>query len=179
MITKKELELSLKKCYEFCQLKSLQKKDFSEKFKVICDNRKKTFIIESYGEIFEYLMAYALYKELFHSELFSLEEYLDELLKVGSTFSNCGMTHVVLCKYTRENLKVKCTFVDYKNKPHVWDEIFDFSDYFKAAYELGNTSFYDKVDDKISEEDVLGVKNSCSKIISEMNEVIKALKLIK
>jgi hypothetical protein len=139
---------------------------------------KNTFIVLSYGEIYDDLITYALYKYLFNEELFSLEKYLDDLLKIGSTFSDCGRTHIVLCKYDRKKLKVSISFIDYKNEPYVMSIKLDFeNDILNSSHFLGNCYFYRKCGE-ISEKDIVSIKDYANKIINNMKDVLKTINFI-
>lgn len=182
MISKEELESALKKCYDFCEKNAIPKEDFIAPFNeffhiIFCDNKNHTFRTYVYSDTYKCLMVYALYKKLFNSELFSLESYLDELLQVGSTFSNCAVTHIVLCKYKRKKLKVSYTYIDYKNEPKTMEENLDFSnDFFNAAYMLGiSSSLYSKTSDKISNDDLMEIEKKFERTIQQMKKVKRTI----
>jgi hypothetical protein len=142
------------------------------------DAEKNTFRVCSYDEIYDNLITYALYKYLFNEELFSLEKYLDELLKIGSTFSDCGMTHIVLCKYARKNLEISISFIDYKHEPYLRSIELDFeNDILNSSYFLGNCYFYRKCGE-ISEKDIVSIKDKANKIINNMKDVLKTINFI-
>lgn len=176
----KENTKVLKKCYDYCKenkmLEETMKKFNFEHYSLAVENN--TFIVLSYGEIYDDLITYALYKYLFNEELFSLEKYLDELLKIGSTFSDCGMTHIVLCKYVRKKLKISISFINYKHDPFVRNIELDFgNDILNSSHFLGNCYFYRKCGE-ISEKDIVSIKNYANRIINNMKDVLKTIKFV-
>jgi len=178
----KEITKALKKCYDYCEEKKMLeetiKKFNFEHYSLEISAKKNTFFVCSYGEIYDNLITYALYKYLFNEELFSLEKYLDELLKIGSTFSDCGMTHIVLCKYDRKKLKVSISFIDYKNEPYVRSIKLDFeNDILNSSHLLGKCFFYRKCGE-ISEKDIVSIKNHANEIINYMKDVLKTINFI-
>ena len=178
----KEITKALKKCYDYCEenkmLEETIKKFNFEHHPLEINAKKNTFIVCSYGEIYDNLITYALYKYLFNEELFSLEKYLDELLKIGSTFSNCARTHIVLCKYARKKLKISISFIDYKDDPYVENIKLDFeNDILNSSHFLGNCYFYRKCGE-ISEKDIVSIKNYANEINNNMKDVLKTINFI-
>ena len=181
-INKENIKKALKKCYDYCKEnkmleETIEKFNF-EYYSLAINAEKNTFRVCSYGEIYDNLITYALYKYLFNEELFSLEKYLDELLKIGSTFSDCGMTHIVLCKYVRKKLKISISFIDYKNEPYIRSIELDFeNDILNSSHLLGNCFFYRKCGE-ISEKDIVSIKGYANKIINNMKDVLKTINFI-